>query len=202
MSEILIPLRQRCVAHPFIERRMGAVWSFWLTFPGLVATAIAIACLMALPAHAQQSLGLSPNSDEPIDIQSDSVELDQRAQTVTFVGQVIAVQGDSRLRSDRLRITYEDQQGGGRAITDLYATGNVVITSGEDQTATGQWARYERGKEVMTMGDKVTLSQGDNVLEGSLLTMDLKTDQSRLKGTGSGQGRVRGLFTPEETEAP
>ena len=201
MSEPLIPQRLRRIVHPF-GRRGRATASSRISVPSRLATALVIVCLSALPVHAQQSLGLSPNSDEPIDIQSDSVELDQRAQTVTFVGQVIAVQGDSRLRSDRLRITYEDQQGGGRAITDLYASGSVVITSGEDQTATGQWARYERGQEVMTMGDNVTLSQGDNVLEGSFLTMDLKTDQSRLKGAGSGQGRVRGLFTPEQTEAP
>jgi len=80
--------------------------------------------------------------------------------------------------------------------------------SEDDQSADGQWAIYEVAASEITMGDAVVLRQGDNVVRGNRLKIDLNTGQARVEsaatsGTGTvengSNGRVRGLFrVPEQ----
>lgn len=168
---------------------------------GLLALA-----LLAEPALAQQAspLGISPDSSEPIEIEADTLLLDQNANTATFVGNVVVVQGGTRMKSDRLVVHYRNEgETQGEQIRQIDATGNVVITTEDDQSATGQWARYVSGTQMVTMGDDVLLQQGDNVLKGRKLEVDLATNKSQLFGApGGNSGRVQGLFNPKQTEPP
>ncbi len=61
------------------------------------------------PAPAQGFAGLNgQNSKKPIDIESDRLEVDDRAKIATFVGNVSATQGDFNLRCPLLEVTYEN----------------------------------------------------------------------------------------------
>src|SRR5262245_41457212 len=55
-----------------------------------------------------QSLSLGSNK-EPININSDSLELDYRGSVLTYAGNVKVTQGDVTLTSDKLTITYDRQ---------------------------------------------------------------------------------------------
>ncbi len=55
----------------------------------------------------------------------------------------------------------------------------------------------------MTIGGNVVLSQGDNVIKGDELVIDLTTNKSRFvnRGDASTRKRVRGLFMPKQSGA-
>jgi lipopolysaccharide export system protein LptA len=94
---------------------------------------------------------------------------------------------------------------GGNQITKIEARGSVVITSGQDQTTTSDWALYDVPAQLVTVGGNVVLTQGKNVLKGDRLVIDLKTGESRFENTGnvvgSTGGKIRALFMPKQDAA-
>lgn len=87
----------------------------------------------------------------------------------------------------------------GTKITKIYARGDVVITSDQDQTTTGEWAIYDVPAQMVTVGGNVVLTQGQNVLKGDRLLIDLTTGESRFENPTPTPGkRIRALFMPKQ----
>ncbi len=84
-------------------------------------------------------------------------------------------------------------------ITQIEAKGDVIINSAQDQTTTSDWALYDVPAQLVTVGGNVVLTQGQNVLKGDRLVIDLKTGESRFEnpGTTTAGGRIRALFVPK-----
>lgn len=95
------------------------------------------------------------------------------------------------------------KQEGGTQIVKIEAKGQVVITSEDDQTTTSDWALYDVPTQLVTVGGNVVLMQGQNVLKGDRLVIDLKTGESRFENTGNtvAGGRIRALFMPKDAPA-
>jgi lipopolysaccharide export system protein LptA len=89
-----------------------------------------------------------------------------------------------------------------KQISELEATGGVVITSENDETATSDWAVYNLASDLVTIGGNVVLTQKDTVLKGDRLVIDLKSGESRFENTGTtadgGGRRIRALFMPKD----
>ena len=156
--------------------------------------------------------GFATNPDQPIEIEADRLDVEDKTQTATFIGNVIATRGDMKLRSDRLKAVYARKAGtsaaeGGSQIKEILATGNVHVLSKDDQSAEGDWARYVVTGRNIVMGDKVVLRQGENVIRGTKLYIDLNSGKSRIVGAGETgtakpgeNGRVKALFQPSSKE--
>lgn len=95
--------------------------------------------------------------------------------------------------------------GTGGEITRIDAKGDVVVTmkpskEGEKiQQAKSDLATFDVKKQTVTMTGNVVLSQGENVMKGSKLTVDLTTAISRFEnpgGAGTQGGRISTIFTP------
>lgn len=145
------------------------------------------------------------NSDEPIDIESDQLDVDDAAKLAVFSGNVKAVQGAMTMHSKLLRVKYsggEGSLGSGSQITNIKAEGKVLIVTGKDQNATSDWADFDVSSQVVVIGGNVVLSQGENVIKGDRLVINLKTGQSRFENTGDPKKRkrVRGLFMPKQSD--
>lgn len=171
--------------------------------------------LIAAPGLAlAQSIGSSfqayeGSSDEPINIEADMLEVDDEQKQAVFKGNVVARQGGFSLKARELAVYYTGQPAGQVAaasaggsdgsITRIEAKGKVLVTTRDDQTATSEWAKFDVEKQVVTIGGNVVLSQGQNVLKGDRLVIDLKTGKSRFEvGNQSGKQRIRGLFQPKQ----
>jgi lipopolysaccharide export system protein LptA len=159
---------------------------------------IRAAILLLVSAGAANAAGSVPNpfsgmgndSDKPISIQADSTVADINGETATYKGNVHVIQGDLRMRSDLLHI--RAQKG---SISRIEADGNVVVASTQGQ-ATGANAVYDVSRRLVTLTGKVVLTNGQNVMRGSSLVVNLASGQANL----TSQGRVEGLFVP--TKAP
>lgn len=176
----------------------------------IVGITLLLAPFSAYAEDGQTPIGFKTDPDAPIEIEADTLEVEQNAQTATFIGNVVAVQGTMRLRADRLIVTYARKDGttpsatdtsGGTEITRIDAKSNVHVMSEDDQSASGDWAIYMVANSNITMGDAVILRQGENVIRGQKLNIDLNSGQARVEGgvtatdtENPGSGRVKGLF--------
>lgn len=170
--------------------------------------------------------GFSGKSDQPVNVEADNLEVREKDQAAVFTGNVQVVQGDSTLRSKELTIFYygdqdrrpaakpgdaAPKQGAtsgpagtpaapqGRDIRRLEAKGSVVVTS-KDQRATGEQGVFDMPTNTVTLTGGVVVSQGENVIRGDKLHVDLTTQRSRIESGASG-GRVQGVFRPAQRGA-
>ena len=174
-----------------------------LPIAGLLIAVLAVIASVPLvtPASAQtfsdSFAGFGSNSKEPIQIEAKELNVQDKDHTAVFVGDVVVRQGDATLKTQRLKIFYAGSAAGGPVqsrISKMEASGTVLISS-KDQTATGDQATFDMDRERLVLsGKEVVLSQGPNVVVGSLLTVNLKTGKVDLEAPQ--KGRVKVLITP------
>jgi lipopolysaccharide export system protein LptA len=135
------------------------------------------------------------DNNAPIDISSDSFQADLNAKSGTYNGNVVVVQGDTKLRANQVRVLTIN----GKA-DKITASGKVVVDSPASGTATGDNGVYSVGPRTVLMTGNVVLKKGKDVMRGCQLTVNMNTGQAVLGSCGQAQGksggRVQGVFTP------
>jgi lipopolysaccharide export system protein LptA len=135
------------------------------------------------------------DNNAPINISADNFQADLNAKSGTYTGNVIVIQGDTKLRANQVRILTID----GKA-DRIFAAGNVVVDSPQSGIATGDNGVYSVGPRIVVMTGNVVLKKGTNVMRGSKMTVNLVTGLANLspgiKTPGNPTGRVQGVFTP------
>lgn len=171
----------------------------------LLAAAVALLAASAALAQGQggRQTGLKLSDDQPIQIESDRFEVNESEGVGVFTGNVSVVQGETLLRSARMKVFYDSESGsvsaGSAQIERLEVDGGVYLKS-EGQVATGERGTFNMQTEVLELsGNEVVLTEGENVIVGCKLTVQMASGQATLescKDGGSG-GRVRMLLTPD-----
>ncbi len=148
-----------------------------------------------LAAPAAKPITGNHDNNAPINISSDNFQADLNAKSGLYTGNVVVVQGDTKLRANQVRVLTVN----GKA-DKITAGGNVVVDSPQSGTATGDNGVYSVGPRVVVMTGNVVLKKGKDVMRGEKLTVNLVTGQATLgsgvKATGNPGGRVQGVFTP------
>lgn len=164
--------------------------------------ALVVLLCLAGPALAQDAPAEDPFADvaadrtQPISVSADEGTANFETETAVYSGNVVVTQGDLRLRADTL--TIKAPKG---AIATIEADGGIVLTS-KSGDATASRATYDVPARRVTLSGNVVLTQGENVLRGNLLTVNLDSGVAELTASGA-EGRVEGLFMPPaETPAP
>ena len=152
-----------------------------------ISSAAAIALAMALIPAAGEAQSPVNRSDAPISFGADSGEY--VGNTVTLRGRAELIQGQNRLRADS--VSGLSQTGESR----IQANGNVYFVTPE-QTIRGDHAVYTTADDMIVVTGDVILTQGQNVLTGSRLTYNVRTQTARIEAGGQG-GRIRGVFYPQ-----
>ncbi len=189
------------------------------------AIVLIVATLMAAPAVAAQkatsaSAPLLPgaNSKEPISIDADKLNYFDKEQKAVYTGNVVAIQGDSKLTCSVMTIFLAKSEpktpgadpktaaatpaadpgagvgSGGSQVKHMDAIGPVTVIS-KTQVATGDRAAYDKDQNKVWLFDNVTLSDNGNVTKGDKLTYDLTSGEAVVE-TGKTSERVHGQFIP------
>jgi len=134
------------------------------------------------------------DSNAPVDVAADRIEVQDRADRAIFSGNVDARQGSLRLTAPRLVVAYASS--GGIDIKRLEASGGVTLRT-PSETATSQYAIYDLDRRLVTMIGAVRLVQGINRVQGGRLVLDLDSGRAVMDGGGAqaAGGRVTGRFT-------
>jgi lipopolysaccharide export system protein LptA len=158
------------------------------------ATALTTAgSLQAAPAA--KPIIAQHDNNAPINISSDSFQADLNGKTGTWSGNVVVIQGDTKMRSNSVRMSTVN----GKA-DKVMASGNVVVDSPKSGIVTGDNGVYSVGPRTVLMTGNVVLKKGKDVMRGAQLTVNLVTGQAVLGGgartPGVSGGRVQGVFIP------
>ncbi len=172
----------------------------------LTAGLLIATCLgLGAPALAQFAPG-----GGPIDITADQLELVDAQHLAIWRGDVEALQGRNRMRSDVLNIYFEGKPSADGAssaaspgrnwgrVQKMEADGDVFYVS-PSQTARGDHADYELGDDTITITGDVIIAQGQTVVHGDKLVIDVKSGHATMVANAKGRGaagRVRGVFYP------
>jgi len=198
--------------------------------------ALVVTSMLATPsaaATANKTTAASPllpgsNSKEPVSIEADKLVYFDKEQKAIYSGNVIVIQGDTKLTCATMIIHMEKSAPAGSATTAATATpaaatvkdasaspapstesshvshmdcaGPVTVLS-KTQTATGDSAIYDKPQNKIWLIGHVTLSDGGNITKGDKLTYDLTSGQATVD-TGGTSGRVKGLFLPGSNASP
>jgi lipopolysaccharide export system protein LptA len=194
---------------------LGATLALLAAISGAaLAQAPAKATPKAAPAGAAAagpSLLPGASNHEPINIAADKLDYFDKEQKLVYTGNVVAVQGDSRLNASVLTIFLDKKPtggapapapggpagaAGGSQVRRMEGKGPVAITS-KDQVGTGDALVYDKPENKFYLIGHVALSQGENVTRGDKLVYDLTTGQAVVSSTG----RVRSLIVPADQNA-
>lgn len=149
----------------------------------------AAAMMIAVSALAETTVeltGLQQDPTLPVQVESDTLQVNQGTGEAIFSGNVKVVQGDMTITSESARVEYTPS---GNEVHKVFFYGNVLFTSPTD-AAEGDEAVYTLATgEVVIIGN-VLLTQGATTIAGPRLTYNLDA------GTGVMEGRVQTVFVP------
>lgn len=157
----------------------------------------AMLALLAPCAYA-----LDTDADQPVYIDSDKATYDEKAETSTYIGHVVATQGSIRVDSDQM-VVYLKQG----AIDHMIANGNLAkfkqlpAEGKEEMHGEGLVIEFYPDKNLMIFKQNATVWQGDAKQSSEYIEYDTKN--SLLKaGENNAEGRrVHSVIKPK-TAAP
>ena len=184
----------------------------------LLAIPVATPAQAEKPAVAASPLGaLGGSGKEPIKIDADRLDVFDRENKAMFVGNVVAVQGESTIRCSTMTVHYkrgkkaEPTEAGDspekttsekatsekatpeNGIQRVECAGPVTVVQ-KDQVATGDSAVFDQTAKRIVLTGNVVLSQCQNVTRGQRLVYDMGTGRANMDPVAG--GRVSALFVP------
>lgn len=152
---------------------------------GIFAIAAILMTLMtAWPCRAQNT-GMFQPDEGRIHITSDKMVIKSNENSAEFIGNAHAVQGETEIKSDRLKIFYKSEEGAQpgqsgmneSSIRRMEAEGSVVIHT-DGQTATSQKAVYTADDGLLTLtGERVEIKNNGNTIVGRKVTLQRETGE-------------------------
>src|SRR3954454_23206246 len=163
--------------------------------PAGILFAMTLAAGTAAFAQSQQqpvSALKGHNSDAPVDVTADRIEVQDRADRAMFVGNVHVRQTELSLDTQRLTVAYSSN--GGVQIRRLDAAGGVTVHS-PSETAKGDFGIYDLDKKLITLIGNVQLNRENDQISGSRLVIDLDSGRAVIDGGPPGVNQSGGRVT-------
>ena len=156
--------------------------------------------------------GATENGSAPINIEADRMVSQENDNSVIFLGNVDARQGDLLIRTDKMTVYYSQEESKDSAsssgqVEKLICTGNVQISQG-DWLGTGKRMDYYAEDRKVILSGNAKAWQGQNMVSGKTITYYPDEGRSIVegpataggsgKGKGSGKsGRVKAVIQPD-----
>ena len=157
------------------------------------------------------------DQDQPVQIEATTLEVRDKSKMATFSGNVQVTQGDTTMKCQSLVVFYGQEMGianstpgpspakttpgmpqGAQNIRRIEARGGVTVVT-KDQNASGDIGIYDLKTKTITLSGNVTVTQGQNVMHGERVVVDMVTGNARVEsGSGPNTGRVRALIQPNK----
>lgn len=159
-------------------------------FAGVLAT------MLALPAHAEKA-----DRSKPVNLEADTVTLDDIKKVSVYQGNVILSQGTLMLRADRLQVTQND-----KGLDKLNASGRPVAfrqkVEGRDEFIEGFAERieYSSTSGQLELIGQAQLRRGSDELRGAQISYNAETEFYKVigqPGANTPTGRVRAVIRPK-----
>ncbi len=174
----------------------------------LVLAALAL-CLPSPARPAQTTAGPTTGfelGNGPLTVTSDDLVMYHDENRAEFAGNVLAVQGKTRLKADKVIVWFKKGgqkapagSTGAQSLDRVQAEGRVNITT-DQFTAKSDTATYDTATEILVLsGREAVLIRGENTVRGSRIVVDRKKGSTRVEAGKTSQVTVK-IF-PESDEA-
>ena len=162
--------------------------------------AMLCATLLATPAHAEKA-----DRDKPVNLEADTVTLDDINKVSVYQGNVVLSQGTMLLRADRVQVTQNAD-----GLDKVSATGHPVAfrqkVDGRDEYIEGFADRieYDGGTSQLELIGQAQLRRGSDELRGAQISYNANTEFYKVVGQPGAKtpsGRVRAVIRPKPRSA-
>jgi lipopolysaccharide export system protein LptA len=167
-----------------------SLFKYLITIAGLIFSL----SLSALPG----------DSNEPIIVESDSAERNEKTGLTQYVGNVVIRQGSILIDADQVTIYYE-----GSAVSRILCKGNLASYQQSDQSGSRVLARAETieyipSNKLINLKKNASLSNKGTQIKGDTINYDLNNETWKAKGDNqSTQKRIQLVIPPpQKTPTP
>lgn len=141
--------------------------------------------------------------DKPIDLEADSVKVDDAKQTSTYSGNVILTQGTLVIHADKL-IVREDKEGFQHSTSLGNPTTFRQKREGKNEYMEGSAQRieYDGRMDKVQLYTKAWVKRGEDIVHGDYIMYDANAEYAEVIGggnpaPGNANGRVRAVIQPK-----
>ncbi len=144
----------------------------------------------------------SADRDKPIDLEADSVQVDDAKQISTYVGNVILTQGTLIIRADKL-IVREDKEGFQHSTSLGNPTTFKQKREGKNEYMEGSAQRieYDGRMDKVKLYTKAWVKRGEDIVNGDYIMYDAVAEYAEViggtKSPTNTTGRVRAIIQPK-----
>jgi lipopolysaccharide export system protein LptA len=148
--------------------------------------------------------------DKPIDLEADTVKVDDAKQISTYSGNVILTQGTLVIHADKL-IVREDKEGFQHSTSLGNPTTFKQKREGKNEYMEGSAQRieYDGRMDKVQLYTKAWVKRGEDIVHGDYIMYDANAEYaevigggSQAAGSGKSSGRVRAIIQPKNKKAP
>ena len=151
-----------------------------------------IACLLLL------TLTTVAAASEPIDIEADQAEFDERSGTSFFLGDVRLQRGTLSITADKITL-YRANKRLDRTVAEGHpARYSQKNPQGGEIRAEAEKIEYFAAKEELHMTGKARLWHDKNSFSGERIIYHIRTDKVQANSKESGKQRVHAIIYPDE----
>ncbi|WP_137720032.1 lipopolysaccharide transport periplasmic protein LptA [Methylobacillus flagellatus] len=168
-------------------------------------TRVLIPALLSLSASS--AFAEKADRDQPINLEADSVQVNEAKKISTYSGNVILTQGTLMIRGDKL-VVREDKEG----FQHSTSTGNPTTfrqkRDGSNEYMEGSALRieYDGRMDKVQLFNKAWVKRGEDVVHGDYISYDASSEYAEVIGggsqaagnTGAGGGRVKAVIQPKK----
>jgi lipopolysaccharide export system protein LptA len=167
------------------------------------ASIVLISFCISLNAYAEAA-----DRNKPIELEADSVIVDDAKKISTYLGNVILTQGTLVIRADKL-IVREDNYG----FQHSTSTGNPTTFKqkregkNEYMTGSGRRIEYDGRMDKVQLYTKAWVKRGEDIVYGDYISYDANAEYAEVIGGkksesgGPSSGRVRAIIQPKNKPA-
>ena len=156
---------------------------------------------------SEQSFAEAADRDKPIELEADTVTVNDAKQTSTYTGTVVLTQGTLVIRADKL-VVREDKEG----FQHSTSTGNPTTfkqkREGKNEYMEGSAQRieYDGRMDKVQLYTKAWVKRGDDIVHGEYISYDANAEYAEVIGgakseSNPGSGRVKAIIQPKNKPA-
>lgn len=173
------------------------------TLNSALMMSICLSLFVSLNAVAE-----SADRDKPIELEADTVTVNDAKKTSTYTGKVILTQGTLVIRADKL-IVREDKEG----FQHSTSTGNPTTFKqkregkNEYMEGSGQRIEYDGRMDKVQLYTRAWVKRGEDIVYGDYISYDANAEYAEVIGGaksesgGSSTGRVKAIIQPKNRPA-
>ena len=158
---------------------------------------------------SQHALAEAADRDQPIELEADTVTVNDAKKISTYSGNVILTQGSLVIHADKL-IVREDEQG----FQHSTSTGNPSTfkqkREGKNEYMEGSAQRieYDGRMDKVQLYTRASVKRGEDIVHGDYISYDANTEYAEVLGGtksesgGPSSGRVKAIIQPKNKQPP